>query len=610
MQLSLGLEGEMQSGNHSWDVTVSTGRTDVQNTLTGSVRLTTYRQLIASPNFGVGFVGDPNPASEGFAEGIPTCTSGMPVTRDFVPTEDCIKMLHAPLQNQTAVEQSILEANLVGDLMDMRAGPLGYALGLSYRENSYEYTPDNLIQNSSTADAIAGAFPNTDSGGEFDVSEIYGELLIPIVSNGPRGVEHFTFELGGRISDWSIAQVDKVQTYKALIDWGITPRYRLRGGFNRALRAPNLGELFIGRSQVFDSLESVFLDQCSQNHQVAPFSGNPAVAGQAQADHTVAICRQLMGPTGAAEYYDNRLITQQPTGVGFFGGSAGTQNSFGNPNVREEQADTLTLGVVMDFLQDWTLTVDYYTIEIEDMIALVSPDSVYESCLSLAKNPTGDPTLPACTQIVRSPINGNAQNIDLTFTNQGRAKVSGVDLQLNWSKMFARGGFNLNMIANYNIESETQDRSDLSTIDWAGTLGCGLQIQCQGYDYRLFTTLSYFQGSWGVTLRHQLWPSILDNTFAEGLGGLQDPLGSIDTSYQTFYLGASYSFSDKYTVRFGIENLFDEEPPLVGGDPNASPFPIPPSHAISSGLGGFGAGGSSVYEPLGRRGFISMTMDF
>jgi iron complex outermembrane receptor protein len=608
MQLSLGVEGELPSGNDFWDVTVSTGRSDTNNILTGSVRLTSYRQLLASPNYGVSFVGDPNPASVGFAEGIPTCTTGVPITRDFLMSEDCVKMLHAPLQNETIVDQNVFEANLVGDLVEMPAGPLGYALGMSYRENSYSYTPDNLLQNNSLADTIAGSFPNTDSGGQFDVSELYGELLIPIVSNGPTGVDHFSFELGGRISDWSVAQVGSVDTYKALIDWGFTPRYRLRGGFNRALRAPNLGELFIGRSQRFQSLPFVFGDQCSQNHQAGPFSANPAVAGAEQAAQTEAICRALMGTTGAFEYYDNREISDQPDGVGFFS-NPGTQNTFGNPNVHEEQADTFTLGVVMDFLEDWTLSVDYYSIEIKDMIALASPDSVYESCLSIEKNPGGDPTIPSCQQIVRDPFDGGAANIDLSFTNKGRALVSGVDLQLDWSKMFAAGGLNVNMVANYNFKSETQDRPDLDTIDWSGTRGCGLQIQCQGYDYRLFTTVNYFRGPWTLTLRHQYWPSILDASYAAGTGAIPNPNGNIG-SYQLFYLGGSFSFRDKYTLRVGIENLLDQDPPLTGGNPNANRFPTPPTHITSSGRLGFGEGGSAVYEPLGRRGFISMTMDF
>jgi len=361
---------------------------------------------------------------------------------------------------------------------------------------------------------------------------------------------------------------------------------------------------------VFDSLTSLYNDQCSQNALVGPFSGNPAISGATQAAQTVAICRQIMGATGAFEYYDNRPLNQQPTGVGFFGGSAGTQNSFGNPDVHEEQADTFTLGIVMDLLENWNLTVDYYAIEIKDMIALESPDTVYESCLSIAKNPTANPNSPACLQIERSPINGGASNIDLTFSNQGRAKVEGVDLQLNWNRMVGGGRFNMNLVANYNIASETQDRPDTGTFDWAGTTGCGLQIQCQQYDYRLFTTLTYSKGNWSVTLRDQYWPSVLDPTFAQGVIGTPNSLGNINENYNLVYLGGSYSFAEKYTLRFGVENLFDTDPPISGGNPEATPFPIPPTHVISSGRGGFGAGGSSVYEPLGRRAFVSMTMEF
>ncbi|HUF73505.1 MAG TPA: TonB-dependent receptor, partial [Gammaproteobacteria bacterium] len=607
MQLSLGLEGELPSGNDFWDVTVSTGRTDTQNILTGSVRLATYRQILGSPNFGTNWAGDPNPAVVGFAEGSPTCSSGIPIVRAFNMAEDCIEALYAPLQNQTSMKQNIIEANFVGDLAEMPAGPLGYALGTTYREASFDFTPDNLIRQGSTADSIAGTFPTVISRGEFDVAEIYGELLIPIVSGGPSGVEHFTVELGGRISDWSVPQVDKVETYKALMDWGITSRYRIRGGYNRAMRAPNLGELFVGRSQVFQSLPTVFGDQCSQNHISGPFSANPAISGAGQAARTLAICRELMGPAGAFEYYDNRPVNEQPTV-----GGLGTQNTFGNPDVYEEQADTLTLGVVMDFHDNWTLTVDYYQIEIEEMIAIQSPDSTFESCVSLELNPSGATDNIHCQALVRNPATGGATNIDLTFTNQGRAKVAGVDLQLNWSRMLANGGFNMNMVANYNIKSETQDRPELDVIDWAGTRGCALQIECQGYDYRTFTSLSYFRGPWNVTLRHQFWPKILDGTYATVAvqGGVIDPLGNVNTSYSLVYLGASYSFADRYTLRFGIENLFDREPPWSGGDPDNSRFPVPPQRVISVGRGGFGAGGSATYEPLGRRGFVSMTMDF
>ena len=154
-------------------------------------------------------------------------------------------MLAPSLKNLQEMTQTVLEANLVGDLAEMRDGPLQYALGFTYRENGFEFVPDNLSDTQNIADPITGLFPNETSHGEFDVSEVYGELLIPIISDGPLGVEHFKVELGARISDWSMEQMPNLETYKALMDWAVSPRYRIRGGFNRAFRAPNLGELYI-----------------------------------------------------------------------------------------------------------------------------------------------------------------------------------------------------------------------------------------------------------------------------------------------------------------------------------------------------------------------------
>ena len=239
----------------------------------------------------------------------------------------------------------------------------------------------------------------------------------------------------------------------------------------------------------------------------------------------------------------------------------------------------------MDIAKDWQLAVDYYNIEIKNMIALEGPDSAYERCLSTAFNPTGSPTAANCVNIFRDPTNGNASNIDLQFSNQGRALVEGVDLQLNWNKMMKSGRLNLNSVMNVNFKSETQDRSNLATRDWAGTTGCGLQIQCQGYDYRIFTTVSYFKGAWGVSLRHQYWPSILPaacgaNSQLSVTAGCAVAVrqgGGVQTSYQLFALSGSYQFKDRYTIRVGIENLLDEEPPLVGYNPTRprSRLPLP-----------------------------------
>ena len=126
-QFSIGAEGDFPSGNHHWDVNLSMGFTDNLATQTGSVRLSTYRAIMSSPNFGHGFIGDPNSYITGFAESIATCTSGMPVLSIFPVSEDCAIAISPNLKNQTNVEQSVFEANLTGDLLEMKAGPLGYA---------------------------------------------------------------------------------------------------------------------------------------------------------------------------------------------------------------------------------------------------------------------------------------------------------------------------------------------------------------------------------------------------------------------------------------------------------------------------------------------------
>ncbi len=606
-QLSLGVQGDTENRKHHWDVTLSQGYTDNLTIQAGSTRLSQYRAIMASPNFGHGFIGDPNPYVTGFAESIATCTSGLPGLTLFTPTQDCITAISPDLKNKEAIKQTVLEANLTGDLAQMKAGTLSYALGIDHREDSYSYEPDNLSQNQNFIDPIAGLFPNENSSGKYDVNELYGELLVPIIAKGPRGVDHFNLELGARTSDWSIPGVKELTSYKALVDWGITPKYRLRGGVNRAHRAPNLGELFSARTQIFGGPPSAFGDPCSKLNALAPFSANPAAPGNnaAQAAQTLAMCTAMMGTLGSSTFYANAQATN---------GTVGITNQLGNQNLSEEDSDTTTIGVVMDVAKDWQIAVDYYNIEIKKMIAIEGPDSVYERCLSKNFNPTGSLTNPACLEIFRDPTNGNAANIDLLYSNLGRALVEGIDLQVNWNKMMKSGRFNMNMVANFNFKSETQDRDSLPTRDWAGTIGCALQIQCQGYDYRLFTTVSYFRGPWSLSLRHQYWPSILPAACGTSTAGSQQVAcdaaiatgGGVREGYQLFALSGSYQFKDRYTVRVGIENLMDKAPPLVGANPTALPFAIPATHA---GLG-LGTAVGATYDPLGRRTFVSFSMDF
>ena len=603
MSFSVGLEGDLPSGDHSWDVSLYTGRSDNVVNQIGSTRLTTYRDILTYPNFGRGARFDSNPWEfGGFAESTATCTSGLPLADDREVTHDCIQMVAPSLKNVTAVDQTILEANLVGDLAEMRAGPLQYAVGLTRRENSFTYTPDNLSDFQNEADPIAGLFPTETSTGAFDVNEVYGELLIPIVDDGPTGVEHFSVELGGRVSDWSMEQMPNLNTYKALIDWGITPRYRIRGGYNRAFRAPNLGELFLQRTQIFGAAGAT-RDWCSQNlSNPGTFSatppGGPGSTPTAQSNQTLSLCAQMMGPQGVQQYYLSGGIAGQPTV-----GGAGIPITFGNPQLREEQADTFTMGVAMELFEDWRLTVDYWHIEIENMIAVESADATYQRCMDMAFNPTGSITSPACTQIFRNPTSGGGAYINRSYNNLGASDFEGVDTQVTWSHQLEGGGsLNVNSTMTYNLHEKTRDRPELAWNDWTGASGlgnCSLQLQCLNYDYRIFSSIGYGRGMWNMNFQHQYWPD-LPNLACRTNPTSQGCVYNSLPAYSLFSASTNIRFNDKYTLRVGIENLLDEEPPCLNANPGAYPFPTACTHTNEN----------STYDPLGRQYYITMSMEF
>jgi outer membrane receptor protein involved in Fe transport len=387
-----------------------------------------------------------------------------------------------------------------------------------------------------------------------------------------------------------------LNTYKALMDWAISPRYRIRGGFNRAFRAPNLGELYSRRTQLFGA-GGATRDWCSQNlSSPGTFSATPGATNTtAQVNQTLAICRALMGSTGQLEYYDNRALTEQPTA-----GGLGIPITFGNENLREEQADTWTMGVAMEVAEDWRLAVDWYEIKLENMIATEGLDATYQRCLDMAFNPTGDPNSEACQLIKRNPNTGGAATVDRTFTNEGLANFSGVDITVNWSHQLENGGgLSLNVASNMPLHEITQARSTIAEVDNAGYNSCDLGMQCQNYDYRLFTTVGYNRGSWGINVRHQYWPELKNNACRTDTASIACVYSTLP-AYGLLSASTNYRFADKYNVSLGIENLLDEEPPCIGANPTNTPYALDCTHTTDG----------ATYDPLGRRFYLQMTMDF
>ena len=157
-----------------------------------------------------------------------------------------------------------------GKLVDMPAGEARFSAGVHTRENSYYYIFDPLQTQESFNDNPMG-FPANNTIGETAVDEIYGEVLLPLLADKP-GVEHLNLELGYRYSDYELQ--GGVDTYKALIDWGITETFRFRGGRQLATRAPNIAEMFQADTQSWTFAAPG--DPCGRN-SLATYGANAAV---------------------------------------------------------------------------------------------------------------------------------------------------------------------------------------------------------------------------------------------------------------------------------------------------------------------------------------------
>lgn len=594
-QLIAGLEGEL-SNEWSWDASVGYGVSEADTLYEGYADLAQYIAVINSPNFGVNFFQNGiSPTSSGRG----SCTSGIPLFRDFEVSQDCLDTISVDMQTTGRLAQTTVDFNLAGDLFELPAGTVQFAVGADYREWDYQFINDHLNHVNFFVSQAIGLFSQGNTKATLDVKEVYGEVLIPVVSDLP-GIQALNLELGYRLSDYNTAD-DTIDTYKFMVDWGITDWARIRTGYNRATRAPHIAEYFLGKTQGGATLSA---DPCSQNDTSLSYGAGSSNA--AAAANALAICQDLMTPTAEGVYYNDPVdFSDQPSGT-----VRSTAFRKGNTEIDPEEVDTYTFGVVMNstFDNPWlaglNVTMDYYQIEVDNIIALEGANEIWRQCII-----SGDANSQACSLTPRDPFDGRLTLVDRTYTNRGNLTYSGIDLQLGWDSQFADlgfdsipGGMAINSQITKPIDRETQDGPTAPVIDWIGTDGCDLDIECSGYDFQSFTTFNYFNGPLNASLRWNYWPSI----DAEQKATNPSARNKGTKSYSVFSLSGSYDLSDQVTIRVGIDNLFNAEPPLTGGDyaadggfvaatPPTLPQPARPST-------------EAQYDQLGRRYVLGLNI--
>ncbi|HEX6997469.1 MAG TPA: TonB-dependent receptor [Gammaproteobacteria bacterium] len=610
--ITFGFEGDLGGSDWTWEFFTSQGEAETTVLQEGFASLQRLRAIMQQPNFGQGFsaMSNSGPPDFGFGGASATCTTGLnPFAWDSV-SQDCFDAVMADIGTKQIMKQTIWQANFQGGVAELPAGEVRAAVGANYRENDYTFQNDTLVkQGASFLEQSAGLYPAADSAGTIDVTEGYVEFLVPVLS-GLRAVDQLDFEIGGRWSDYNTT--GDSNTYKIMADWRVNDTLRIRGGFNRAERAPNIAELFLASEQTFAAAQGG--DVCSVNNQQA-WSANPELNPEHWRD-VVSLCGALMELSGNVnadeQYYGVSAATvasADPADVAAGNVTTNPQaagpaflfpTTVGNASVEPEQADTWTLGAVIDLggsgrFSDVSLSVDYYDIEVSNAIGEQSPDIVMRQCTDPAFNPTFDPNSPFCDGFRRA-ASGAIGNLQRTFLNNGRFRTSGVDLQVNWRFDLGPGQFNVSSLLNVLLEMESAELPVDPLVDYAGTFGPNQNgLNGSAYDYRALSTFTYSFDRLQLGLRWQHLPSIKaaiaainPNTTITGA-----------PAYNLYDLIGRYEVSDSISLRFGVENLFNEEPPLQGRDV-AARFPNLPGGSFNI----------NNYDINGRRAYFGATIQF
>ncbi len=430
--------------------------------------------------------------------------------------------------------QDVAQLNLTGKVLELPGGTLSFATGLEYRREKSSEDFDDATNRGLTLGNVIG-----DTRGKYNVKEAYLEVVAPILADRPF-FHYLGLEGAVRYADYST--VGGVWSWKAGGEYAPIRDIRFRAIYAEATRAPNIGELYGARSETFPAV----VDPCDQNggngDEVGALRGLPAA------------CRAIPAIAAAAAGGGFTYTTAQIQTINGFVG--------GNANLTEETARTLTLGTVFtpQFAKNFSLTVDYYRIQVKNAVGIIGQQTSLDECV------TGSGDALFCNNIVRNAA-GIVTTVNALNLNTGAFLVSGIDTQARLSLPIASGKLDLSAFWNHLLKQQqtsfpggpTQD--ELRQLDCysCGRLGTGFRDKISGS-----ATLSFDRVS--LNYRLQYMSSAFDNLASE------TPIRVKPYTYHDAQL--RFNVDDKGKLEFyaGMNNIFDKKPPVFN-DTNQVTWP-------------------------------------
>ena len=473
------------------------------------------------------------------------------------------------------VQEQIAEGDLTGDLgkygiqSPWANTGIQVAVGATWRQDVLDFEPDAAI---GSGDLSGGSGVGSTIHARISVVEGYGETTIPIV-HGVTFFDDLQINGGVRYSVYSTGPTPV--TYKVGGQWSPISDLRIRGSYQVAIRAPSIIELF-----------------------------NPATVTQSNSFGAADPCAGATPAMSAADCAKTGVTAGQYGNVPQCPATQCDVSAGGNVALKPEQAQTLSVGLTFrpSFFNGFNASVDYWDISQTALVNTIPPDTVLAQCVA-----TGSPDF--CGLIHRSSTGALFGPSSLvtggyvvgTGVNIAAGDTRGIDIQADYRLDLSQVGVhNMGTVTmGFNgsyLLNQTTTLAGVPTYDCAGLFG----TKCQTVNprWRHVLTVSWTT-PWNVLASLQ-WRMIggskLDTNSAQvSLTNNQTNVfsGTLPT-VNYLDLGFIWTVRTGLKIRAGIDNLLDQDPPLISslitgtGSPNAYP----------------------TYDLLGRKLFIGVTADF
>jgi len=521
--------------------------------------------------------------------GVAKCASGEAGCVPYNPwllggvTAEQLAYLQTPGFRKGTTTLSMQGLSLAADLGEyglkspMAKSGVGFSVGFEHRAESLGLSTDPAT---AAGDLSGSGGPTKGLTGENSVKDIFAEVRVPLIEKAP-GAELLQATASYRSSSYKSGT--DASTYGLGLEWAPARLAKLRSSFQRAVRVPNLVELFTPQgNNLYDNdsdpcagARDVLTDRTGVERNAAGAITNPG--------RSLAECQR----TGVTMVQFGSI---QDSPAGQYNYLAG-----GNTKLRPEIADSVTLGFVLTPTRDISVSIDYFNIKVTDTISIIDPTTTLSKCLD-----TGNPTY--CGLITRDRLGTlwllDDAKIIGTNLNLGSTQTSGLDIGLSYNyKLGAMGNLGINFAGTLLEKLVIEEIKGDGSYNCAGLYGpnkCGSPNP--EWRHKLRGTWSTpWDVEMALTWRHLSKVSLQTTSSNPLLSGTVRAVEAELAAQNYIDVAASWNPMKALTLTFGMNNLLDKDPPITS--------------QLSTGTGN-GNTYPGTYDALGRKVFLTASYKF